>query len=299
MNPISPAIRQGDTVFLRLPFGNLAGKFMLNGMGLMNPHSESSYIKSSLVEYLVFFYKYVLTTQPLLAWSWFWSAIVTLFVTVTEGLKRSLSDPLTIADRVESIAQKSNATTSMVWALRELHAHPACFSPLQTLRELWLDRALLILLAFIAVFLMYSVTNVFIHVSPLWFLIPLFAFVPPFIFYARSVRSLVRAGQEAAFLAIPSIARITRVNRVVHGHTHHAAHLHESDVEYLNPGTWSPAFEDVECTKSVGHKCFVWIQPDAIGRRAELYEWKDSKAILLERKPGEIARQEDRRSRQR
>jgi hypothetical protein len=303
MNPVSPTIRRGRSVYLRLPFGNLAGKYMLNGMGLMNPHSESSFIKSSLAEYLVFFYKYVLRTQPLLAWSWFWSAMVTLVVTINEGFKRALSDPLSIANRVDSIARKSNGTTSMVWALRELHAHPAAFNPLQTLRELWLDRALLVLLAVVAVFLAYSVTNVFVHVSPFWFLIPLFAFAPPFVLYARSVQSLVTASQEAAFLAIPSISRITGVNRIIHGHTHHAAHVSSGQVEYLNSGTWSPAFLDVECTQPVGRKCFVWIKPapgaSEEGRVAELYEWKETEALRLERKLMEIKRRKDRRSRSR
>ena len=141
-NPINPLIKKGKHAYVRIPFGNLAGKFMLNGMGLFNPHADSSYIKSSLWDYLVFYFKYILRVQPFLLWTWFWSALVTLIYSVGEGLLPAMTDPITLNARVEDIAQRANATPSMVWALKELHAHPAIFNPIKILRELWLDRAI-------------------------------------------------------------------------------------------------------------------------------------------------------------
>jgi UDP-2,3-diacylglucosamine pyrophosphatase LpxH len=59
-NPINPLVQIAGAAQVRVPFGNLAGKFILNGMGLMNPHSEVSYIKNSLSEYFVFYYQKML-----------------------------------------------------------------------------------------------------------------------------------------------------------------------------------------------------------------------------------------------
>ena len=41
INPIHPLIRGKKKVFVRLPFGNITGRYMVNGMGLFNPHAES------------------------------------------------------------------------------------------------------------------------------------------------------------------------------------------------------------------------------------------------------------------
>ncbi len=286
-NPINPLIRNHNSSLVRLPFGNLAGKYMLNGMGLMNPHSESSYIKGSLWEYGVFFYKYVVRTQPLIIWTWFWGAIVTLSVTVTEGLRPALSDPLTISDRVESIAEKANASPKIVWSLRHLHAHPTCFNPIQTLQELWLDRALLFGLLVFVSFQFFSFLSVFFTASLWWFTIPLMVLLAPYIFYARSVRSEVRESQDAAFKVVPTVAKITHVKRVVHGHTHHAHHTQTEGIEYLNPGTWSPAFRDPECKQPFGKRCFIWIKPTEGGgaRVAELYEWKETEMTRIPMSP--------------
>ena len=89
---------------------------------------------------------------------------------------------------------------------------------------------------------------------------------------------LKRFGSTAA---TPIAAKIANVKRVVQGHTHIAGHGRAGDVEYLNTGTWSPAFFDVECTKPSGRKCFAWIKPGEQGRVAELLEWNGTEAVLF------------------
>jgi UDP-2,3-diacylglucosamine pyrophosphatase LpxH len=283
-NPVNPVIKNHKGSHVRLPFGNLAGHFMLNGMGLMNPHAESSYIRNSALDYMKFYYKYVIRTQPLLIWTWFWSALVTLVVSVSEGFRPAMTDPLTIADRIETVGHKANSNSRVVLALRALHAHPAYFNPLQILQELWLDRAILFGLVVFVSFQFFSFLNVFVNVSIWWFIVPFAVLLPVFIFYARSVHSDVEKTQKAAFAAFPIAAKITGVSRVIHGHTHLEDHFKSQDIEYLNTGTWSPAFHDVECTQPFGKKCFAWIKPGPTGsgaRVSELYEWKDSKPIPM------------------
>ena len=258
---------------------------MLNGMGLMNPHADSSFIKSSVFDYVIFFFRYMMRTQPFLLWTWLWSAFVTMGYSVTEGLLPAMRDPLTIDARVNDIATRSNASPSVVWALRELHAHPAIFNPYKILRELWLDRAVLLGVIVVGSFQFFSFMHVFANVSLVWFIIPLLILMPLFLFYARSVSSELDQTQTAAFTRAPLSAQIVRVHRVAHGHIHKERHTSTEGVEYLNTGTWSPAYRDVECTQPYGRKCFAWIKPDpARGgeRRAELYEWKESGMKLIE-----------------
>lgn len=294
-NPVHPLINKGGRVMVRLPFGNLAGKYMINGMGLMNPHASGSFIKDSAWEYLCFYYKYVMRTQPFLIWTWFWSALATLVQSLHEGFLPAMRDPLTVDARMEEIAHRANASISMVLSLKEVHAHPAIFNPLKILRELWLDRAILLGLIIFGSFQFFSFMNVFANVSLMWFLIPLIILMPCFIFYARSVESEVNVTQEAAWHLAPLSARISKVKRIVQGHTHQERHNWVEGIEFLNTGTWSPAFYDVECKLPYGRKCFAWIKPvnvdgarlselsvDSRSRRvAELYEWKAGKANLI------------------
>ncbi|MBI2711998.1 MAG: metallophosphoesterase [Bdellovibrio sp.] len=293
-NPVHPLIRKGSRVLVRLPFGNLAGKYMINGMGLMNPHNTSSFIKATFAEYIVFFYKNVMRTQPFLLWTWFWSAMVTMYYSLTEGFLPAMRDPLTVDARIEDIALRANTTVSAVLALKEVHVHPAIFDPIKILRELWLDRAILLVLIIFGSFQFFGFLNVFATVSVWWFFVPTVIFLPLFIFYARSVQSEVDTSQQAAFHLAPLSARITKVKRIVQGHTHLENHSAVEGVEVLNTGTWSPAYHDVECTQPYGRKCFAWILPEtqsgssasqgstsAEQRIARLFEWKENSAILI------------------
>jgi len=283
-NPVFPLIRKGSKKSVRLPFGNLAGRYMTNGMGLFNPHVESSFIMS-LRGYLVFFFKYLIRTQPLLLWTWFWGATMTLLVSIREGLMPAYKNPLLLPRRLQAIADRSKATSPTVMSLRELHAHPAIYNPWMVLRELWLDRALLLLLLLILSFQIFSFLNVFVPVSIWWFFVPFALFLPALIFYAQSVTSDVHRVQESAFRRAPIAAKIAGVRRVVHGHTHREGRVLYKGIEVLNNGTWSSAFHDVECTRPYGRKCFTWIRPgsapeadqgkEEVKRISTLYEWKD------------------------
>lgn len=278
-NPINPLIKVGRHTSVRIPFGNLAGKYMVNGMGLFNPHADSSYIKGSLWEYLVFYFRYVMRVQPWLLWTWFWSAIVTLAYSLGEGFLPAMTDPITLQARIEDIAARANARPEMVWSLKELHAHPAIFNPFKILRELWLDRALALGLVFFVSFNFFSALRVFLDASLWWFVAAVVVLLPLFIFYARSVESDVYTTLRQAFVLAPQAAAITKVARVIQGHVHIARHTFQEGIEYLNTGTWSPAYRDVECTQAYGKKCFAWVKPGEDGKRvAELYEWKDGTA---------------------
>ncbi|MEK7689488.1 MAG: hypothetical protein AAB425_00550, partial [Bdellovibrionota bacterium] len=279
-NPIHPTIRKNRHELMRLPFGNLANKFMMNGMGYFNPHVQSRYIMT-FAEYVRFFFTKIVRSQPMLVWTWFWGALVTLIYSIHEGLLPSNRDPLTVEDRVEAIAARAQATPRVVRQLYEIRAHPSSHEPLRILRELWLDRALLVVLGILGSFYLFSFVNVFWRISIFWMLIPLIIFTPFFLFYARSIKPEITTDLQAPLQEILNSAKIVGVNRLVHGHTHCEIHtqLTELKIELLNAGSWSPAFSDVECKIPIGNKPFVWIHPPegtpaGTPRVAQLFEWK-------------------------
>lgn len=270
-NPIHPLIegRRGPRV--RLPFGNVAGRMMLNGMGLFNPHVDDSFIKP-LWGYLVFFYRYIARVQPLIVWTWLWGAAATLFISLREGFLPAMRDPFTIEERVTGIATKANGTSAMARGLQALDVHPAIYSPWRILQELWLDRALLLAGVFWLSFQLFSTLNVFVSVSWAWWAGAFTLLLPPFVLYAHRVDSEVQLVERNIQERVGDMAKVAGVSRIVLGHTHVEGHRDLDEVEVLNPGTWSAAYEDPECTRPVGRKCFVWIDRE---RQAHLFEWTD------------------------
>ncbi|MCS6838487.1 MAG: metallophosphoesterase [Bdellovibrionaceae bacterium] len=282
-NPVFPFVYGRNFKTLRLPFGDMTCRYMLNGMGYFNPHVDSNYIMD-LKGYVRFFFKYVIKTQPFLMWTWFWRSIVTMVLVVYErSFYKTWRSPETVQGRVYQIAQKSGASLAQVYELKELFVESATRNPLLILQELWLDRAFLFLLGIGFVFQVFLLINQFVGpISFLWALIPLLLLAPFFIFYSKFVFSQVGYFKEPNDAILFQAARICEVSRIVHGHTHEVRHELRGNVEYLNAGTWSPAFTDVECTNKIDTKTFVWIEPHLPQRRAsvQIFEVNHSRELF-------------------
>jgi len=274
-DPINPFSQGYNYKTIPLPFGNLACRYLINGMGFFNPHVDSNYIMT-IPQYVRFFLKYMIRAQPDLMFTWFFGSIVTLGQAVQSRLLRAIKEPLKIEDRVNDIALRANSEPRMVREMRELFTTSAAQNPILIARELWLDRALLALLLFFVIFeLMILVRQVF-SLSFFWALIPLALLAPFFLFYTKSVVSKVAVFKEPDERTLAQTAAITGVKRVIYGHTHIPRHEMIGAVEHLNSGTWSPAFLDVECTRSFEQKTFVWLEPDGpVARKASLRSFKD------------------------
>lgn len=290
LDPINPYVLQYNKVEIRLPFGNLASRYMINGMGFFNPHVDTNYIMS-VKEYVTFFFRYMVKAQPLLIWTWFWGAVLTMVKSLSDSLLPSLRDPLRTEDQIENIAAKANATPRMVRELRELFAYPATRRPLIVARELWLDRAFMILLTLVALLQVFLFIKQVWDVSFFWMFIPILLFVPFFLFYSRSIRSNVTQYKEPQDDILAMTGAITQTRRVVYGHTHVIRHQVHGAIEHLNPGSWSPAFQDVECTRPTGQRTFVWIYPgEEGGRDARIFHVGDRD--LNRRKPNDLTRRQ-------
>lgn len=266
LDPVSPFVLQYNKMEIRLPFGNIACRYMINGMGFFNPHVDTNYVMS-LGQYLRFFVRYMARAQPLIIWTWFWGAFLTLVKSISDSLLPALRDPLRTEDRIDEVAKKANATPRMVRELRELFAHPATHRPTVVARELWLDRAFLILLTLLALLEVFLFIKRVYDISFFWMFIPILLLMPFFLFYSRTIRSNVTQYKEPQDDILAMTGAITKTGRVVYGHTHIVRHEIIGAIEHLNPGSWSPAFLDVECKKPIGQKTFVWIQPALDGGR--------------------------------
>ena len=277
-NPINPLISVAGRPRVRIPFGDLAERYMLNGMGYFNPHATSNFIMS-FGDYVRFFVKYMLRTQPLLLWTWFWSASVTFIVTLRDFILLAMRDPLRVDEKVQGIADRANATPSMVRQLNALHVPSACTHPLKIIRELWLDRGLLFLVMLYGAFQFIVTINFLVPIEAWWLLLLIALLFPLFLLYSFSIQPKVFVDPLLNEKRADLLATITGVRRAVMGHTHMPESVTVGPIEYLNGGFWSPAFAEPECIHRIGTQTFVWLgrssaEPSAgQGRAAEIHEW--------------------------
>jgi UDP-2,3-diacylglucosamine pyrophosphatase LpxH len=274
-NPLNPFLLDYNELSVRLPFGNVACRYMMNGLGLFNPHVEKNYIMS-VPEYINFFLKYLITAQPLIIWTWLWGSVATLWHVTIDRFATPFKGDISQEVRVNNAAISSQATPSMVRQLQELFVVPATNNPILIAKELWLDRLFLILFSFLVMFNVVSMISDYMQISLFWVFLPFALFIPFFLFYARSVTSLVSEYKEPSEVLLSRQSEITGVKRIVYGHTHIARHEYYGHVEHLNSGTWSPAFTDVECTLTYERNHYVWIAPSAQNpniRKAELKQY--------------------------
>jgi UDP-2,3-diacylglucosamine pyrophosphatase LpxH len=273
-SPIHPLIEVRGRPQVRIPFGDLAMRYMLNGMGYFNPHATENYIMTA-GQYARFFFRYVVTTQPLLLWSWLWSAVVTFVVGLRSHWRPAMRDPLLIEEKVQAIAWRAQVAPSVVRKLNEVSVASAASNPLRILRELWLDRALLLGAAVYGGWQLVLLVNIATPISPLWAFAAVALSLPPFVLYASSVNPTVFHQPLLTKERARLISAITGAERVVFGHTHRPGRCIVGPVEYLNGGFWSPAFSDPRCARRVGTQTYVHIRPksDGPGRDAALLEW--------------------------
>ena len=267
-------LRPGGPALVRLGFGDLSERYILNGMGYFNPHASSNYIMSA-TEYVRFFWRYMAKTQPFLLFTWLSGSLVTFYVTMRHHLAPRIKDPLRIEERVAELASASRVEPKVVRQLHALNVAPAASNPLRILRELWLDRALLLIAAFYVASQVFLTANIVLPASIWWFLIPLLLLLPLFTAYSVGVKSQVFQGPMIGEEVAEMIHKITGCDRLIFGHNHEPEHNRIGPVEYVNSGFWSPAYREPECINRIGTQTFIWLKPGAPNdeRRAELWEW--------------------------
>jgi hypothetical protein len=120
----------------------------------------------------------------------------------------------------------------------------------------------------------FTTYSLFDPISLWWFAIPLLISIPILAYYAQGIKSEVHKNLNAGQEKVPIAAKIVDVKRVVHGHTHIDLHKEISGVEFLNPGSWSPYFDEIECLKNQRTKKYIWIEHNGQSREASLLVWE-------------------------
>lgn len=271
-DPINPVIKKNRKFKIRIPFGDLANRQILNTFALKNAHDDSSYVRS-MWEFIRFFFKYELKVQPFLVLNWLFGSFRTLFYSLSDGFVPAHKDPLTYESRVKEIAKKSNSKVEVLSSLSELHAHPAVHNPITIVRELYLDRFLLFSLLVWGSWQIFTTFYVFAAVSFWWFVVPILLSVPALAYYTQGIKSEIESNSAGGQKSIPIAAKIAGVKRVVHGHTHKLIQDNIDGIEFFNPGTWSRRYENIECTKQIRSEHFVWIEIKGDTRVASLVNW--------------------------
>src|SRR5690606_36662684 len=107
-------------------------------------------------------------------------------------------------------------------------------NPILIARELWLDRALIVMFTFALIFIMMLLIRQVAAVSLFWGFVPLFLLLPFFLFYSHSITSLVSSFKEPDERILGMASAITKTQRVIYGHTHVIRHEMIGSVEHLN-----------------------------------------------------------------
>ncbi|MBI5611239.1 MAG: metallophosphoesterase [Deltaproteobacteria bacterium] len=284
-DPVHPLISVGGEPRVRLPFGDVANRYMLNGMGYFNPHATANYIMTA-TEYVAFFFRYMFRTHPQLLWTWFWSAHITAAITLAEFIRPALRDPLTVEQRVDAIAERARATPAMVRQLAAATVPSACTNPLMIMRELWLDRGLLFVAMVYAAWQLVLAVNFLFPISPFWVLLPFGLLFPLFLQYSFHVKPETFAKPLLDDGMAEQIRRITGAQMAVLGHTHQPTIETLGPLQVCNVGFWSPAFAEPECKRRIGTQTFAWIRPLGGGQRhLQLWEWPPGAAAPLPYNP--------------
>ncbi len=276
--PVFPMIRVHNDFRIRIPFGNMTARYMVNVMGFFNPHSEENYTLT-LKEYWHFFFNFLMKKQPMIIWTWFYSSLVISYRSILYRLREPVVDPFSYEERVEKIAEKSRATPRMVRELAALAVPSAVSSPWKIMQVLWIDRAFIFLIGILFIFQIFLIVDRLIDINFYWTLIPLLFLAPFFIFYSSTVKNGVKGSKDPGEQRLRWISILTNTSRVVFGHTHAVKHELVGSVEFLNPGSWSPIFKDIECTEPLTRYAYVKICPEGEDRVASLKEWKDGEEV--------------------
>lgn len=274
--PVFPMIRVDNDFRIRIPFGDMTARYMVNAMGFFNPHSEENY-NMTLAEYVHFFVHFLLKKQPLIIWTWFYSSVVILYRSVLYRLREPIVDPFSYEERVEKIAKKAQATPRMVRELAALAVPAAVSSPWKIMKILRIDNAVIFIVGILFILQIFLVVDQLVDIQIYWTLIPILFLAPFFIFYSSTGNSGIKDSKDPGEQRLRWISILTGTSRVIFGHTHAVRHELVGSVEYLNPGSWSPIFKDIECREPLTKYAYIKISPGAKGRVASLKEWIEGK----------------------
>ncbi len=256
-DPTHPVLEAPEGVRqVQVPFGNLVNRYLANLMGFFNPNCTESY-QHSAWGYFVFWLKHHLRKKIPLARVWFWGALFTLWQAARQRRWRPLRRRQALPGPYERPAFRR-------WFLM--------------LRELWLDRVALVGAGAV------TIVIVALALGAGWWLAPsISGVIAGAVVWDRIIRRYVPRSdvwlhrlQEGA----AKLARATGARLLVLGHSHSWQKQPLPDGGYyLNSGTFSPSYLDVECEQPKPFsRTFLWLPSEG---EPLVMEWRNSAPVRV------------------
>lgn len=230
-----PTIHQRGEVALALPMGNLTNRLLMNRMGFFNPHA-SDYILN-VYRYITHWFQHYAFSKHSIVLEWLFGSI-TVVKELLDSKRLLMFEPKQSAAELEKAEKRIGLPRATLEALQELQQPPITTRFFGIVRELWLDRVLL-------VSILATTTLVLALVPiPLWIklMLPLAAFPLVYFIYEEIVKG------ETIFTIehrLPERARaigaMLDVKVVTFGHSHKPRVIPlDRDLLFVDTGTWAP-----------------------------------------------------------
>ena len=245
--------------------GSLTARNLISRMGYMNPHVDRSFMLSAF-GYLAHWARYYLFSRRSLAITFAKGAVHV----VAELVRHRF--PSTRARRRENVlaaARETGRPLAAVARHARLFAKPAEDRLGRVLREFWVDRIALsaLTVALAAVFFAFARGPLMVGAA-----------IAPALFVTYEL-SVPKLGLETVWRRVQSaarrVARVHRARAVIFGHTHRPEGVWADGVFYGNTGSWSAAYEDLECTRPLTEeRPLVWLRSESGRLEGGLVRWK-------------------------
>jgi len=248
--------------------GSLAFRSMICREGYINPHIDSTFIMSAW-GYVAHWARYWLFSRRSLVALWAAGSVRTLLELVR------WREPERLARRRECLRAAAQETGAPLRALARharLFERPVEDRPILIARQLWLDRAAMILVGGL-------LTALWILFAPADLLAGVVLAPTALLAYEMAAPKLpLGASWLGIRRAARAVARAHGARAVIFGHTHHPEGFWEDGVFYGNSGGWSVAFADVACTRPYyPERPLVWLWSDGEQLGGGLMAWKDGR----------------------
>ena len=281
IDPINPYIFSMGKAKVRLAFSDNACKFILNGIGSINPHSHDSF-SNSTSGWIKFFFKYAIKYEPMILFNHFMGALLTFIVSIHEAMITSTNKTTTTLSKLDKIAKDSKCGIRSLIFLRELHAKSISYSPLSAAKVLRLDLIIAFLIFFVGLIddIFFNSSYCTIIITSL-LLLPVMGLFFSLVMYGHGKSPTIKEASDEIESIAATSAKILDVRNVIFGHTHQEFSKVIENVTVINTGTWSFSFSDLECKVRFGRSCFALIENDLESkkRKANLFLWDPENGV--------------------
>lgn len=264
-----PVVKMHGESMLALPMGNLSNRHLINRMGFFNPHA-SDYILN-VYRYVAHWFRHYVFSKRALAIPW----LLGSFRVMTELLdlkRRLLVEPPEQSEEFEAVTQRSGLPRETVKALARLWRPPITQRFFGIVRELWIDRVVMLLLMIVIGVVLELVP------IPLWIklMVPLTVFPLVFFVYEEIVK-----GEDIFTIEhrLPECARaigeLLPVRVVTFGHTHKPRVIPlDGGLSFVDTGTWAPIMRKLEDDRLVpGYRNYLVADFTTDEPKVELLCW--------------------------